>query len=86
MFKKLQVSLIRKFARKRLGKDIAPLQTVATHPDVLIPYTKFSMALEKTNLFPAKLKVLGQIRAAKPPDLTVSTNLLSSLLRHIGLR
>jgi hypothetical protein len=65
MFKKLQVSLIRKFARKRLGKDIAPLGTIATHPDVLIPYTKFSMALDKTNLVPAKLKVLGQIRAAK---------------------
>ena len=32
---------------------------------MLIPYTKFSMALEKTNLVPAKLKVLGQIRAAK---------------------
>ena len=65
MFKKLQVSLIRKFARKRLGKDIAPLETVASHPDVLIPYAKFSMALEKTSLVPAKLKVLGQIRAAK---------------------
>ena len=65
MFKKLQVSLIRKFARKRLGKDIAPLGTIATHPDVLIPYAKFSMAMEKTNLVPAKLKVLGQIRAAR---------------------
>jgi len=65
MFKKLQVGIIRRFARKRLGKDIAPLETVATHPDVLIPYTKFSMALEKTNLVPTKLKVLGQIRAAK---------------------
>ena len=64
MFKQLQVSLIRKFARKRLGKDIAPLETIATHPDVLIPYAKFSMAVEKTNLVPAKLKVLGQIRAA----------------------
>ena len=65
MFQKLQVSLIRKFARKRLGKNIAPLETIATHPDVFIPYAKFSMALEKTHLTPAKLKVLGQIRAAK---------------------
>jgi hypothetical protein len=65
MFKKLQVSLIRKFARKQLGKNIAPLETIATHPDVLIPYAKFTMAMEKTNLVPAKLKVLGQIRAAK---------------------
>ena len=65
MFTNLKVALIRRFARKRLGKDIAPLQTLATHPDVLIPYTKFSMALEKTNLVPAKLEVLGQIRAAK---------------------
>ncbi|HEV7552608.1 MAG TPA: hypothetical protein VGP65_13045, partial [Candidatus Angelobacter sp.] len=63
--KKLQVSLIRKFARKQLGKDIAPLETIATHPDVLIPYAKFTMAMEKTSLVPAKLKVLGQIRAAK---------------------
>ena len=65
MFTNLKVALIRKFARKRLGKDIAPLNTAATHPGVLIPYTRFSMALDKTNLVPAKLKVLGQIRAAK---------------------
>jgi hypothetical protein len=65
MFTKLKVALIRRFARERLGKDIAPLNTLAKHPDVLIPYTRFSMALDKTNLVPAKLKVLGQVRAAK---------------------
>jgi hypothetical protein len=65
MFTRLKVALIRKMARKRLGKDIAPLNTVATHPDVLIPYTRFSLALDKTNLVQAKLKALGQIRAAK---------------------
>ncbi len=65
MLKKLKVAAIRKFARKRLGRDIAPLQTLATHPDVLIPYTNFSLALDKTRLVPSKLKVLGQIRAAK---------------------
>ena len=65
MFTKLKVALIRRFARKRLGKDIAPLTTTATHPGVLIPYAQFSLALDKTNLVPAKLKVLGQIRAAK---------------------
>jgi hypothetical protein len=65
MFTRLQVAIIRRFARKRLGKDIAPLTTVATHPDVLIPYAKFSLALDKTSLVSAKLKVLGQIRAAK---------------------
>ncbi len=26
MFKKLKVNIIRKFARKRLGRDIAPLE------------------------------------------------------------
>ena len=65
MFTRLKVALIRKLARRRLGKDIAPLTTVASHPDVLIAFAKFGMALEKTNLAPAKLKVLGQIRAAK---------------------
>ncbi len=65
MLKKLKVAAIRKFARKRLGRDIAPLQTLATHPDVLIPYTSFSVALDNTGLVPRKLKVLGQIRAAK---------------------
>ncbi len=65
MFTGLKIRLIRRFARKRLGKEIAPLNTLATHPDVLIPYTRFSGALDKTNLVPAKLKVLGQIRAAK---------------------
>jgi hypothetical protein len=65
MFTRLKVALIRRFARKRLGKDIAPLQTLATHPDVLIPYAQFSMALDKTHLVPARLKALAQIRAAK---------------------
>ena len=65
MFKKLKVNIIRKFARKRLGKDIAPLETIATHPDFMIAYARFSQALEKTNLVDHKLKVLGQIRAAK---------------------
>ena len=65
MFKKLQVALILKFARKRLGKDIAPLNTLAGHPDVLIAYARFSMAIDKTNLVLAKLKALGQLRAAK---------------------
>jgi len=65
MLSGLKVSLIRKFARKHLKKDIAPLDTLATHPDVLIPYTRFSLALEKTNLVSAKLKKLAQIRVAK---------------------
>jgi hypothetical protein len=65
MLSGMKVALIRKFARKRLKKDIAPLDTLATHPDVLIPYTKFSLALEKTNLVSAKLKKLAQIRVAK---------------------
>ena len=65
MLNKLQVALIRRFARKRLKKDIAPLDTLATHPDVLIAYTRYSLALDKTNLVPAKLKKLAQIRAAK---------------------
>ena len=65
MLNNLKVALIRRFARKRLGKDIAPLETLATHPDVLIPYTQFSLALDKTHLVSAKLKKLAQIRAAK---------------------
>ena len=65
MFSGIKVALIRRFARKRLKKDIAPLDTLATHPDVLIPYTRFSLALDKTHLVSAKLKRLAQIRAAK---------------------
>jgi len=65
MFFRLKVALIRRFARKRLGKDIALLATLASHPAVFIPYASFNMALEKATLVPAKLKVLGQIRAAK---------------------
>jgi hypothetical protein len=65
MFTNLKVALIKKFARKRLGRDIAPLQTTATHPDVLIAYAKFGQALDKTNLVSAKLKQLAQLRAAK---------------------
>jgi hypothetical protein len=65
MFSKLKVGIIRRMARKRLGKDIAPLKTMATHPGVLVPYAQYGAALDKTNLVSAKLKRLGQIRAAK---------------------
>lgn len=65
MFNKLMVRLIKRMARKNLGKDIAPIETMATHPGVLVPYARFNEALRKTNLLPEKLKVLGQVRAAK---------------------
>lgn len=65
MLDKLKAALIRRLARKRLKKDIAPLDTMATHPAVLVSYTRYSLALDKTNLVPAKLKKLAQIRAAK---------------------
>lgn len=65
MFSRLKVGIIRRLARKRLGRDIAPLETMATHPEVLVPYAQFGAALEKTNLVSAKLKQLGQLRAAK---------------------
>jgi hypothetical protein len=65
MLESLKVALIRRLARKRLKKDIAPLDTLTTHPGVLISYTKHNLALEKTNLVPAKLKLLAQLRAAK---------------------
>ena len=50
MFKQLKVNIIRKFVRKRLGRDIAPMETLATHPDFLIAYAQFSQALDKMNL------------------------------------
>lgn len=65
MFTKLKVRLIRKMARKRLGRDIAPLATASTHPDYLVAYAQFGQALDKTHLVSAKLKQLGQLRAAK---------------------
>jgi hypothetical protein len=65
MLQSLKVGLIRRFARKRLGRDIAPLTTAATHPDYVIAYARFSQSLEKLHLVPARLKILGQIRAAK---------------------
>jgi hypothetical protein len=65
MFKQLKVNLIRKFIRKRLGRDIAPVDTIATHPDFLIAYAQFSQAMEKVHLVDRKLKMLGVIRAAK---------------------
>ncbi len=65
MFSRFKVAVVRRLARKRLGRDIAPLETMATHPDVLVPYAKFGAALDKTDLVSAKLKRLGQIRAAK---------------------
>ncbi len=65
MFARLKVAVIRRMARKRLGREIAPLATMATHPGVLVPYAQYGQALDKTNLVSAKLKRLGQIRAAK---------------------
>jgi hypothetical protein len=65
MFSKLKVAIIRRIARKRLGRDIAPLVNASVHPDYLVAYAQFDQALDKTNLVSAKLKRLGQIRAAK---------------------
>jgi hypothetical protein len=65
MFTNLKVALIRRFTRKRLGKDIAPLDTLATNPGVLIPYAQYNQALTKNRLVPASLKQLAQLRAAK---------------------
>jgi hypothetical protein len=65
MFTRLKVAVIRRMARKRLGREIGPLKTMATHPGLLVPYTQYSLALDKTDLVSAKLKRLGQIRAAK---------------------
>lgn len=65
MFDRLKMALIRKAVRKRLGRDIAPLKNMEAHPKILIPYARFNAALAKTNLVPNKLKVLGQVRAAK---------------------
>jgi hypothetical protein len=65
MFDRFKIAMIRRLARKRLGKDITPIKTLETHPGVLVPYSQFNQALSKANLLPAKLKVLGQVRAAK---------------------
>lgn len=65
MFDRLKVAFIIRSVRKRLGRDIAPLKNMEAHPGVLIPYARFNVALAKTNLVPNKLKVLGQVRAAK---------------------
>lgn len=65
MFDRLMIALIRRMARKNLGRVIAPLKTLETHPGVFLACVRFDEALRKTNLVPAKLKVLGQVRAAK---------------------
>lgn len=65
MFDRLKVAFIIRSVRKRLGRDVAPLKNMEAHPGVLIPYARFNVALAKTNLVPNKLKVLGQVRAAK---------------------
>ena len=65
MFTRLRVALIRKLVRRQLGKDIAPLETAATHPDHFLAYASFNRALETANLVSAKLKAMAQIRVAK---------------------
>src|SRR5258708_26191295 len=65
MFSRFMVPLVRRMARKRLGKDIAPLNTMATHPDVLLGYARYNQTLNKTSLLLAKLKLLSQVHAAK---------------------
>ena len=59
MINRFLVPIIKKAVRKRLGRDIAPLNTMAEHPDILVPYAKFSAALEKASLVPRHLKALG---------------------------
>jgi alkylhydroperoxidase family enzyme len=85
MFKALKVAAIRRFARKRLGKDIAPLNTSAKHPDYLIAYAQFNQALDKLNLVPARLKILGQIRAAKLVECPFWIDINSAAGKAAGL-
>lgn len=65
MFNRLKIALIKRIVRKNLGKVIAPLETMESHPGVMIPYVRFNQALAQTSLVSHKLKVLGQVRAAK---------------------
>jgi alkylhydroperoxidase family enzyme len=85
MFKQLKVNIIRKLARRRLGRDIAPLETIASHPDFLIAYAQFSQALEKVHLVDHKLKVLGQIRAAKLVECPFWIDINSAAGKAAGL-
>ena len=59
MFEQLRIVLIKRFARKRLGKDIAPIKTLETHPGVLVPYSQFNQALNKTNLLDSRTRALS---------------------------
>lgn len=65
MFTRLKVALIKRRARKRLGRVIAPLENLTAHPGVMIPFDKFNRALATTGLVPARLKRLGVLRAAQ---------------------
>ncbi len=65
MFESLQVAAIKRAVRKRLGKLIKPVETMAAHPKLLIAYAKFNLAWNKFDQMDAKLKALAVVRAAK---------------------
>ncbi len=65
MFESVQIAAIKRAARKRLGKLIKPLETMAAHPKLLIAWTKFNLAWNKFDLVDAKLKALAVVRTAK---------------------
>jgi hypothetical protein len=64
MFEAFKVWLIRKMVKRRLGRAIAPVETMSAHPGVLIPYTRYSQALQKTSAVDAQLKMLAVVRTA----------------------
>jgi hypothetical protein len=64
MFEALKVWLIRRLVKQRLGHVIGPVETMSAHPGVLIPYTRYSQALQKTSTVDAQLKMLAVVRTA----------------------
>ncbi len=52
------------YARREYGNEVTPGGVFAHHPKLAIGYGGFEMALDRSNKVPAKLKALGEIKAA----------------------
>lgn len=60
----MKVGIIRWATRRRLGRSIRPVETMAAHPPILIAYTSFSQAVTKASAVDRRLKILAVVRAA----------------------
>lgn len=60
----LFIRLVYSMTRRKLGKNVAPVQITAHHPKILWGYGQMEQSLAGSRLVPSQLKHLAELRVA----------------------